>query len=123
MTPREAFEKGAEHYDIKLGSMSNHPESFSDDFWIYEEGEVPGGRIGYIPSHEIKARHDQDAGDVSYLEMFSMDKWARFGKKLIGIPVLKNDKDQELCHGSIIDFSKRPVNLVPTDALLFWLAV
>jgi len=34
-----------------------------------------------------------------------------------------NSSGQQLCHGSIIDFHKRPARLVPDEPLLFWLNV
>ena len=39
----------------------------------------------------------------------------------MGISAIFNDKGEEICHGSVIDFNKCPPHLLPNDVLLFWL--
>ena len=53
--------------------------------------------------------------------MFSMEKWSRTGKAITGILAIYNDEEEELCHGSVIDFDRQPAHLLPDEVLLFWL--
>ena len=50
-----------------------------------------------------------------------MEKQSRTGITPTGISAIFNDEGEELCHGLVIDFNKRPPHLLPDDVLLFWL--
>jgi len=121
MTAREAFEKGPEHYDVKLGSMSADPMSIEDGFWENElEDWLEHLRIGFLPSRELSPPGSEE---VPMKDMFLLRKWSRTKHPLPMIPMLTNEKGEELCHGSMIDFTQRPVHLIATAALIFWLEV
>lgn len=115
-TPRSAFLSG--DFTVELRSMDGDAESLQDGYWINPEGSTDNLRIGFIPSAELPNAQDGDR----YNKFFRMQEWSRTGKAVEGIPDLCNDKGEILCHGSIIDFEKRPARLLHENQLLFWLA-
>ena len=121
-TPRQMFHSDDKEYDIDLRSMTGTLESNDARFLITknnDDGNRTNMRIGFIPHTTLSANHPSPA---TSLEMFSMSKWSRTAKPLVGINAIYNENDEQLCHGSVIDFDKRPPHLLSDDVLLFWLA-
>lgn len=76
------------------------------DFWINQEDEYKSNlQIGYNPIVELKLIK----GDAMCQEMFTVIKWSRTGRSLVGFPFQMNEANQELCYGSIINFNKHPI--------------
>ena len=123
-TPRNAFYSKERHqYNVELRSMTGVLESNDVQFWINSDNDNENRnnlRIGFNPFTNLIVNHPTEV-TVTSLDMFSMEKWSRTGKTLTGIPAIFNDEEEELCHGSVIDFNKRPPHLLPDDVLLFWL--
>ena len=101
--------------------MTGTSESNETRFWINEnndDGNRTNMRIGFIPHTTLSANHPSPA---TSLEMFSMSKWSRTAKPLVGINAIYNENDKQLCHRSVIDFDKRPPHLLSDNVFLFWL--
>ena len=101
-----------------MGSL----ESNGIQFWTNEKGDEDNNinnlRIGFNPHTQLIVTHPPDES-VTWLEIFSMEKWSCTGKAITGIPAIYNNEGEELCHGSVIDFDQRPAHLLPDEVLLF----
>ena len=79
-------------------------------------------RIRYVPL--LVLRHGHSPHTLStYDDMFRLNELSRTGQALRRIEPQFNNKNQELCPGSVIDFNKRQPHLLPDNTLIFWLVV
>ena len=95
--------------------MDNADNSNKVAYWVNSEHTRRSNlRIGYVSLHVLQQGHPRPLIST-YDDMFCLIIWSRTGQALRRFEPQFNDKNQELCPGSEIDFNKRPPHLLPDN--------